>query len=282
VVCVGNTAAPATGRNFKWTFIVAIQPASNSRLQFSGEESKYISRVVVKLHPTYTPQTVVITSAPFLISRHGWGLFPLQIEIQFHQRRSICTTHHLSFDPVSFTTHALPSVAISLPAIYPQRNPPQVTWNCPRCTLENFGDACQVCQQPKPLEPATPVQPASPTYGGWTCHRCTLRNEALAQTCSICAAARSSSLGHSSSNSAIKRESVPSPVEPRAYPTQLPSISPQPSKKTAPSSPSETPSNNWVCPRCTFSNQRDAMECTVCLKPCLSSGMYKHHMLVRV
>ncbi|KAI9140319.1 yeats family-domain-containing protein [Paraphysoderma sedebokerense] len=58
-----------------WTFFV----------RMDKEEEKYIERVVVKLHPTFSPSTVTLTRPPFQVRRLGWGYFTIRSEIYFQK-----------------------------------------------------------------------------------------------------------------------------------------------------------------------------------------------------
>ena len=47
------------------------------------ETSKYIKSVTYHLHPTFKPPKIVVTEAPFLLSRVGWGYFEVTMDIEF-------------------------------------------------------------------------------------------------------------------------------------------------------------------------------------------------------
>ncbi len=45
--------------------------------------SKYIKSVTYHLHPTFRPNKIKVTEAPFLLSRVGWGYFDIEMDIEF-------------------------------------------------------------------------------------------------------------------------------------------------------------------------------------------------------
>ena len=51
----------------EWTFFVKMDPP--------GDETRFLERVIVRLHPTFNPSTVNLTDPPFSVRRHGWGMF---------------------------------------------------------------------------------------------------------------------------------------------------------------------------------------------------------------
>jgi hypothetical protein len=74
---------------------------SQTSLDKSFKDSDIIKNVTFRLHPTFNPPTVVITKAPFQISRIGWGTFNIAITIQFNdylKLENIELDHYLSFD----------------------------------------------------------------------------------------------------------------------------------------------------------------------------------------
>lgn len=64
------------------------------------ETARYIKSVTYHLHPTFKPNKIKISEAPFLLSRVGWGTFDIDMDIEFHESTGLGTkqlTHYLSF-----------------------------------------------------------------------------------------------------------------------------------------------------------------------------------------
>lgn len=47
------------------------------------ETGKFIKQVTYHLHPTFKPSKIVVKEPPFLLSRVGWGLFEIEMDIEF-------------------------------------------------------------------------------------------------------------------------------------------------------------------------------------------------------
>jgi len=62
----------------KWTFIL-------DSVDQNEDLSTFVKKVVVHLHPTFTPSVIVLQQPPFSFSRLGWGVFMLRIEVHFHE-----------------------------------------------------------------------------------------------------------------------------------------------------------------------------------------------------
>ena len=65
------------------------------------ETSKYIKSVTYHLHPTFRPNKIKVTEAPFLLSRLGWGWFEVEMDIEFQPSTGLGTkrlAHMLDFD----------------------------------------------------------------------------------------------------------------------------------------------------------------------------------------
>src|SRR3989338_3367552 len=45
----------------------------------------YISKIIFRLHESFDPPLETITKPPFEVEKEGWGQFPLNIEIHFHE-----------------------------------------------------------------------------------------------------------------------------------------------------------------------------------------------------
>ena len=61
----------------------------------------FVSKVRFFLHPSYRPNDVVeITTAPFCLSRRGWGEFPLRVQLHFKSalNKPMDIIHHLKLD----------------------------------------------------------------------------------------------------------------------------------------------------------------------------------------
>ncbi|CAK9833464.1 YEATS domain-containing protein 2 [Anthophora retusa] len=61
----------------------------------------FVSKVRFFLHPSYRPNDVVeVTSAPFCLSRRGWGEFPLRVQLHFKStlNKPMDIIHHLKLD----------------------------------------------------------------------------------------------------------------------------------------------------------------------------------------
>mmetsp|Transcript_8694 Transcript_8694/g.16873 ORF Transcript_8694/g.16873 Transcript_8694/m.16873 type:complete len:533 (-) Transcript_8694:83-1681(-) len=96
---IGNTVeASSTEGMVKWTMSVTSKDEKNA------PASRFVDRVTYHLHPTFTPSSVSVdastTNKNFSMSRVGWGVFPVRVEIHFNERfglKPMTTTHQLSF-----------------------------------------------------------------------------------------------------------------------------------------------------------------------------------------
>jgi len=78
----------------KWTFYVRDLDDVNGKL------TDYVERIVVDLHPTFTPNKVELKEEPFQFSRLGWGTFELGVHIFFKpgtKKGTADFNHYLSF-----------------------------------------------------------------------------------------------------------------------------------------------------------------------------------------
>ncbi|XP_034950043.1 YEATS domain-containing protein 2 [Chelonus insularis] len=79
----------------KWTMYV------RGSKEEEYEISEFVSKVRFFLHPSYRPNDVVeVTSAPFYLSRRGWGEFPLRVQLHFKNplNKPMNIIHHLKLD----------------------------------------------------------------------------------------------------------------------------------------------------------------------------------------
>ena len=96
-IIIGNTHERVTTRTsnqHKWRFYVQI---IDDTLGHGGKEvspSKFIEKLEVFLHPSFTPSHIVLTKEPFEITRLGWGMFNINGKIHFKS--------HLRLTPLVF------------------------------------------------------------------------------------------------------------------------------------------------------------------------------------
>ena len=75
-------------------------PQHSEEKDLEINENEIIKKVVFRLHPTFNPPVVHRSHSPFEISRLGWGIFNINIEIEFHdslEMEKIELDHMLSF-----------------------------------------------------------------------------------------------------------------------------------------------------------------------------------------
>eukprot|EP01088_Endostelium_zonatum_P014255 TRINITY_DN304_c0_g1_i1.p1 TRINITY_DN304_c0_g1~~TRINITY_DN304_c0_g1_i1.p1 ORF type:complete len:468 (-),score=107.46 TRINITY_DN304_c0_g1_i1:74-1477(-) len=96
-IIIGNTHERMTTRTsnqHKWKFYVQI---IDDTLGHGGKEvppSKYIEKLEVFLHPSFTPSHITLTKEPFEVTRLGWGMFNITGKIHFKS--------HLRLTPLVF------------------------------------------------------------------------------------------------------------------------------------------------------------------------------------
>eukprot|EP01083_Nonionella_stella_P105294 302846_1 len=102
-IYVGNThqIASADKKNAHiWTMFVSTN--KNKLVKSEG-----IKEVKYELHPTFSPSQVIVTEAPFVLKRKGWGTFTVDVTIVFKdsvKRDDVVCGHELNFDyPVTIT-----------------------------------------------------------------------------------------------------------------------------------------------------------------------------------
>jgi len=87
----------------KWQVYIA--PENNSGTNDKELES-VIESVEFQLHRTFSPSVIVVTKAPFRITRYGWGTFPVHATVHWKPELQAPPTklsHNLNFtQPNSF------------------------------------------------------------------------------------------------------------------------------------------------------------------------------------
>jgi hypothetical protein len=110
VLLIGNTATKLDAQNTEWTLYVKTK---------EPEFQKLLRRVDVKLHETFVPPTVTLTS-PFTITRQGWGTFTvkLQVEVVSHQGKVVrgAFNYKLQFDRSDVALEYIMALPDPLPA----------------------------------------------------------------------------------------------------------------------------------------------------------------------
>ncbi|UJR35033.1 hypothetical protein I4U23_027809 [Adineta vaga] len=64
------------------------------------EISEYIKQIQIHLHPTFSPSQIILDKPPFRLTRIGWGVFTVQISIEFQgkwNKSDLITNWFLSF-----------------------------------------------------------------------------------------------------------------------------------------------------------------------------------------
>ena len=85
---------PSKQNIHRWAMFVAFNDNKD-------ETARYIKSVTYHLHPTFRPNKIKVSEAPFLLSRLGWGYFPVEFDVEFHEWTKLGTVkmeHMLSFD----------------------------------------------------------------------------------------------------------------------------------------------------------------------------------------
>lgn len=80
----------------KWTVYVKLPDGRDD----GSDLAELVESVAFDLHPTFTPAKVQVSSAPFSITRIGWGTFEVGVTLQWKKhlgRKPSHFTHHLSF-----------------------------------------------------------------------------------------------------------------------------------------------------------------------------------------
>jgi transcription initiation factor IIF auxiliary subunit len=74
----GNTHSLTQGEmvRHRWTMFFAL----NDNLKETGD---FVKEITYYIHPTFKPDVIKVTEAPFLLSRTGWGFFEVFILVKF-------------------------------------------------------------------------------------------------------------------------------------------------------------------------------------------------------
>eukprot|EP00756_Hemistasia_phaeocysticola_P058054 Hpha_TRINITY_DN3466_c0_g1::TRINITY_DN3466_c0_g1_i1::g.32595::m.32595 len=103
----------------QWTMFV--RPAKGEDPEFW---EKAIEKVVFRLHKSFSPPVVELTSPPFTLQRTGWGTFGVGVEIYLKKEYAIGDMPHTFTHPLEFGTrismrrHMLPAKRIEEPSLY--------------------------------------------------------------------------------------------------------------------------------------------------------------------
>jgi hypothetical protein len=102
----GNVSKYLGKDSWEWTIFV------------TGPDSvlRQISSVQYSLHPTFTPSLVTVSAMgdpkmPFRLTRVGWGVFTVGIQVVFRDGRTTRLSHMLSFVPAA-TPPCLPDITL--------------------------------------------------------------------------------------------------------------------------------------------------------------------------
>jgi len=104
-IIIGNTHEVLAGQNrnnHKWKFfIMVLDEDQNLGAVPKVPSSYYVEKIEVFLHPTFTPNRIVLTGEPFEVKRIGWGVFTIKGNIYFASRFNLPPMgfeHLLSFE----------------------------------------------------------------------------------------------------------------------------------------------------------------------------------------
>jgi len=96
-IIIGNSCEKIDDKNYKWTVFVRPEGATMNGIQ----------SVTFHLHPTFHPADVTISKVPFEISRTGWGVFDIEIDVVKNDGSKKKFTHTLSFSVPTFQTYEI-------------------------------------------------------------------------------------------------------------------------------------------------------------------------------
>eukprot|EP00997_Jenningsia_sp_PLL12_P005227 NODE_2089_length_989_cov_213.224468_g1709_i0.p1 GENE.NODE_2089_length_989_cov_213.224468_g1709_i0~~NODE_2089_length_989_cov_213.224468_g1709_i0.p1 ORF type:complete len:193 (+),score=44.22 NODE_2089_length_989_cov_213.224468_g1709_i0:341-919(+) len=101
-VVVGNNHSisnnPVFNNHHQWTVYVRAEDPQRQSL---------ITRVNFRLHPTFTPQEVMVDHPPFQVTRMGWGTFTVGIDV-YLRNQVVSFEHELNFSvPTEESTHSI-------------------------------------------------------------------------------------------------------------------------------------------------------------------------------
>ena len=71
-----KSGGPGTKNSHRWCMFVSLNGNPE-------ETQRYIKSVTYHLHPTFKPNKIKVSEAPFLLSRVGWGYFEIEMDIEF-------------------------------------------------------------------------------------------------------------------------------------------------------------------------------------------------------
>lgn len=77
----------------EWTFFV--------KFDDPNQIDKFVEKIVVSLHPTFTDPVVTFTKQPFKVTRRGWGVFDIPVKIFWKKWTGLepsIFSHFLSFE----------------------------------------------------------------------------------------------------------------------------------------------------------------------------------------
>jgi len=121
-----SKSAPTLKNQHKWTMFVRLGESQ------AGDVADYVQSVEYQLHPTFSRSTVAVTTAPFEVSRSGWGTFVVGIRVTLRPRFGSAVhtfDHELNFaSPETFSTHTVQVTDTAGPHVSEpgQQAPPQV------------------------------------------------------------------------------------------------------------------------------------------------------------
>lgn len=95
-VVVGNSSEELPEGGFRWTLFV--RPSFSVHL---------LEKVVIRLHPTFSPSEVELTKLPFEFTAIGWGTFAVGVSCFVSGQEVATGEHELSFDGTTETTIAV-------------------------------------------------------------------------------------------------------------------------------------------------------------------------------
>jgi len=93
--CVGQLAKALPDGNWDWQVFVK-------------DPSRQVSKVKFLLHKTFQPNSVVLSSPPYVLNRTGWGEFEIKVKIYFSNGIKRFYYQPLQFNNPSITTYLVP------------------------------------------------------------------------------------------------------------------------------------------------------------------------------
>eukprot|EP01090_Pellita_catalonica_P022975 TRINITY_DN9148_c0_g1_i1.p2 TRINITY_DN9148_c0_g1~~TRINITY_DN9148_c0_g1_i1.p2 ORF type:complete len:117 (-),score=11.86 TRINITY_DN9148_c0_g1_i1:45-395(-) len=86
---IGNSHKELRERKHEWTFFVQTKRPSDISM---------IKRVVVRIHPSFTPSVIKMRDPPFSLTKIGWGTFTIHGNVLFVDGTKFRYKHILSFE----------------------------------------------------------------------------------------------------------------------------------------------------------------------------------------